>query len=332
MPHSSGGGSHSSGSHSGSSSSSGSSGSSRSAAAIRKTPFDNCHTFVNYSSGQPEYRYSDLDHLDPDKLTVPILKIFWVVIQVILLIITFCSVHIPHRVSAGHTAADIVVVDTLGVINIEKLLPELEEFQEVTGVTPVVYTISNKTWNAHYTTLEAFAYDLYVNTLPDETYWLLVYSTAEESDGWNDWYWEGMQGNDTDSVLTEQICDKFGAVVQRVLLAEADNGDVGRAFKEAFDKITPMTSKVSLKAPVWPLIIADLAVTASFFTVIRAVRKRNDTMRNLVPVPETSIEQKRAIEDRCDWCGGIYVVGTVQKCPYCGGTLNPHYSDGTRIN
>lgn len=122
-------------------------------------------------------------------------------------------------------------------------------FYNRTGISPAVITVENSDWQGYYSDLENYAYDLYVNHFADESHWLIVYSTPDgysSSDGFEDWYWEGMQGNDTDDVLTKSVTNSFNDELQKNLTART-RYTVSSAISTSFDDLTPtvMKSKVN---------------------------------------------------------------------------------------
>lgn len=127
------------------------------------------------------------------------------------------------------------IEDNIGVIdNYEYLNTTLGEFQELTGICPYIITVYDSDWESHYSSLENYSYDLYVNHFYDEQHFLIVYSepAVYESDGFVDWSWEGMQGDDTDSIITSGKFSEFQGDLQRYLLM--NDYTVGEAFEQAF--------------------------------------------------------------------------------------------------
>ncbi len=136
---------------------------------------------------------------------------------------------------------NIVLKDEAGVIdNEDELYKELERFMDKTGVTPSVVTIHNEEWENYYT-LENYAYDRYLQEFDDEMHWLIVYSEPTEPDPrFNDWYWEGMQGDDTDPVITVDKANEFN----RRLHGELEHGtEFGTAVKTSFSEFTDNYSR-----------------------------------------------------------------------------------------
>jgi len=137
----------------------------------------------------------------------------------------------------------IVIQDNLGLITPEEedtLTETFEEFLEASGITPAVLTVSNEEWEEDYYSLEDYAYDWYVNSFDDEKHWLIVYSQqAEVEEGdFVDWYWEGMQGDDTDDVLTSSVTSTVYSRLCSGNLTDSSN-DLGTALELSFDAIMP---------------------------------------------------------------------------------------------
>lgn len=133
---------------------------------------------------------------------------------------------------------DVYIVDNIGVIDNEDSLNEvMQEFEDLTGIYPCVMTVYDSDWNEDYEELWQYAYDVYINTYSDELHFLIVYSEPEnaaELDFVN-WAWEGIQGDETDPILTEYNVRIFGAALHADLLR--DNVSVGEAYENAFEKI-----------------------------------------------------------------------------------------------
>jgi hypothetical protein len=169
--------------------------------------------------------------------------------------------HHPHKLPQNYDYK-IVVEDKANVLgNTAELRNSLVAFYNRTGISPAVITVENSDWQGYYSDLENYAYDLYVNHFADESHWLIVYSTPDgysSSDGFEDWYWEGMQGNDTDDVLTESVTNSFNDELQKNLTART-RYTVSSAISTSFDDLTPtvMKSKVN-----WTMLFTSIAILA----------------------------------------------------------------------
>lgn len=359
MPHSSGGGSHRSGSHSSRSSSHRSSSrssshrssyrsdryrserySSRSFsfgsdrvtyARVSKTPFPGASRYRYYHHGSYRYCYSAQD---PGKLFRPrrlLLGLFYVPFLAAAFGMILAAV-LPLVVKTK--TFDVVIKDEAGILDSRyELEGALEAFRDKTGVTPAVITVRNETWQKRFDGLESYAYNRYVSEFSDELHWLLVYSEPVMPDPeFNDWYWEGIQGDLTDSVITPAVADGMTDMVQTGL----ESGDsltvvLENAFQEMTDSITvkkpTLLSEFSALIPAL-LILAFVCFHAYFMLGLNELKYKNaeldpDAPENYpdpgVPFRETPSQAMPALSS-----GGPY--GTQQpygaQQPY--GTQQPY--------
>lgn len=130
------------------------------------------------------------------------------------------------------------VVDNLGMLSNREIMDieeSMEDFQSLTGIPVILYVDSND-WENHYGSVERYAYDTYMNNLDDESHWLIVYTQPDAySEGYVDWYWYSMQGDDTDSILSQNRVDRFGDDFHERLLRE--NG-LSYSFIHALNGLT----------------------------------------------------------------------------------------------
>lgn len=355
MPHSSGGGSHSGGSHSGSgfSSSSSSSGGS-SAKHIKHTSFPGARRYVYYENYRPVYVYADYD-IRKGTASGKFFSILGSAVSLLfgIMLLAMCydkpqkmdtspsysceivdcagviaeAYHHPHKLPQNYDYK-IVVEDKANVLgNTAELRNSLVAFYNRTGISPAVITVENSDWQGYYSDLENYAYDLYVNHFADESHWLIVYSTPDgysSSDGFEDWYWEGMQGNDTDDVLTESVTNSFNDELQKNLTART-RYTVSSAISTSFDDLTPtvMKSKVN-----WTMLFTSIAILA--FVCLHAC-----LMIGINPKARKYAKAKpcsdAAQEKACEYCGYTYVVDTCTECPHCGAPIPPEDQPGARF-
>lgn len=319
MPHSSGGGSHSGGSSgsSGGSSFGSSSSSSSSSYHTSTTYFSGAYKYVKYHDGKADCVYSENPNLNskgpgPIKYLILLIYIPFIVSG---LGIMGQSASMPRRINTYY-AEPVTVKDDIDVINDEDALKEtLYEFYAKTGVPVTIMTKDNEEWKPHYNALEYYAYDLYVNTYKDEDHWLIVYS----SDGsvFNDWYFEGMQGDNTDKVLTKEITGKFNANLYKYLLNR--NYSVDNAFIKAFGDIYPDLMKFKINKGSLGFCIVWFGFIGGHMCLMLRGLSRKNIYEDYVKIPEGPKEQsKDSLELRCEYCNGIYYKGTVTSCPHCG--------------
>ena len=150
-----------------------------------------------------------------------------------------------------------------------------------TGVTPSVVTVYNEKWSNR-TNLEEYAYDRYLMEFDDEMHWLIVYSQESyPSSSYIDWYWEGMQGDDTDNILTSAVVDRFTSVFQSRLTS--NDKDIGAQLSALFDDITASYKKgLNLKESAPYLFPLAFVLFHMFFMVFFGTFK----YRGAKPAPE----------------------------------------------
>lgn len=307
MPHSSGGGSHGGGSHGGSFR--GSSGGAR----ISNTYFSGARRFYTYSDKIPKYIYSKFDVTKkPSKLRLLLLFFYLPFIAAILWLCTEIY-HVPKPVEVDYADTEIFISDELNIIqDTTPLLNTLHEFYEKTGITACVITTANENWKIQYRTLSDYAYDLYVNRFKDEKHWLIVYTQPEiiKEGEFIDWYWEAMQGDDTDDVITEKMAGLFTDLVQQNLSA-GGRYFVDEAIKDAFDNLNAviMEPRFSAETLLACLFVALFIGIHMFLLVFFDPYKK---YRNYKECAEDAAEIK------CSYCDGIYLSGTSTNCPHCG--------------
>lgn len=139
-----------------------------------------------------------------------------------------------------------------------------------------------------------------------------------------DWYWEGMQGNDTDDVLTKSVTNSFNDELQKNLTART-RYTVSSAISTSFDDLTPtvMKSKVN-----WTMLFTSIAILA--FVCLHAC-----LMIGINPKARKYAKAKpcsdAAQEKACEYCGYTYVVDTCTECPHCGAPIPPEDQPGARF-
>lgn len=154
------------------------------------------------------------------------------------------------------------IEDNIGVIDdYDNLNGTLGNFQELTGICPYIITVYDSDWKGNYSNLETYAYSLYVNHFYDEQHFLIVYSEPEPTDygndGFVDWSWEGMQGDDTDSIITVNKFSEFQSDLQRYLTM--NDYTVGEAFDQAFgNSLDYIMDKDSISGEYAPMIFFAL--------------------------------------------------------------------------
>ena len=289
-----------------------------------KTYFPGAKTFFCYNEdNKPEFLYANKDITKEGSNAKGLL---WLILFVPLAIligagIFYLMFDIPVKLGP-YPDTKLIIDDRAGVLSAKEedsIRDKFEVFRYKTNITPAIITVNNEDWQGHYTILENYAYDLYVNTFDDECHWLFVYSEPKDkSSGQSDWYWEGMQGTDTDKILTASKTTKFNNNVQRNLLKE--DCTTGEAFSEAVNDLsaTVMDSNIHwFYIPVALVIFGVIFLCA--FHVINYHPIRAKKYRNMIDCSDEIVKQ-----EACEFCGGIYIVGHHTNCPYCQAPVKAH--------
>ena len=305
MPHSSGGGSHSGGLHFGSSSSYGHS------RTFSKKPFVGATKYLYYYHGKPNFFYADYDITE--KYNYEGLAIFIGVLLFMWLMFFFVLLHNPHKLWKNYNTRPVILDYAQVVGDTDEVYDAFARFFDETGITPALVTVTKSRWE-EYSSLEDYAYDTYVRLFKDEKHWLIVYSTGDiGEDGFEDWSWEGMQGDKTDAILDYREIEIFNEAFQNALLNRISN-DVSESVALAFDTLTPVVMDVYLGS----IEKVVLIFFACFFIIwilfsLDINPKRDKMISKAQKCPDNFTEQQT-----CKNCGGIYIVGMHDACPHCG--------------
>ncbi len=330
MPHSSGGGSHSGGSHH--SSSHGGRGGGSSVRYSRR-PFRNARRFMYYNrSGEPCYIYSNTTP-KPMNIAIFIFQMIFLIPFVLAGLFTSFTGFLVFRpakpLKPVYTEPQTRIMDFADVIdNSSELEAVLKDFEDLTGISPCVATVYDSMWKNNYTSLENYAFDMYVNTFEDEQHFLVVYSEPENAAELDfvDWSWEGMQGNDTDFIITQANFSRFQTDLQTYLTK--DSYSVGQAFTQAFknseDYIMSSNSNLSAAAPVIIFaVIWNLIVFVMIFSIIKSFIC---SRRNYVEVKNDDMSIN----------GDVVTFGKSSGSVTSSGTVNPpdyrSYQQRTKTN
>lgn len=314
MPHSSGGGSSGGGFHGGGGGGfHGHAGSSSSSNYVRhiysRTPFVGCYTYVYYRGARPYYMYTnDKPSKSFANLWASLIISLLFLLVPIALVIGY-GVHIPKKLNTNYNT-QIIIKDDIDAISAGEeieLKDTLMSFYDKTGITPAVMTVESYPY-----TLKSYAYDTYIKTFNDEKHWLIVYYEGSH----NYWAFEGMQGNDTDTILSERVTTRFNGYVYDDL----SNGNTfATSLINSFNKITPtimnsyfyLDSAIVAFVAIWTIILTIVVV----FGIRDLINKYRLKDAILVGKPDSMKLVK------CPYCGTDYYENTIKRCLKCGAEL-----------
>ena len=227
MPHSGGGGSHGGGSHGGSH------GSHHSGSSARRShhyfPGSKRYRRHYHDGRDDEYFYSDVPPRKNSIFSIIVLLIFGFIFSGAFYISEGSSS--PKKLSEHYSRPQTRVIDNIDVITDKNdLEAALAEYNDITGICPVVYTMYTDEINAGSGDLEAYAYDKYLEFFDDEQHYLIVYAIpADQRDAFldrslrvPDYKWEIMIGDETDNLYRES---RFVTSLQSGLEAGKNPGE-----------------------------------------------------------------------------------------------------------
>ena len=243
MPHSSGGGSHGGGSHGGSHHSSSHGGGGRSSrSTTSKTPFPGARRYRYRRFGRYHYYYSAEKNgkvFHPARLLLGFVYLPFLLPLGGVLLSQSRAFFMPKN-------STIVIKDEANVLSDDSALEKsLEAFADKTHITPAVITVNNNVWQNSYSSLEKYAYNRYLDEFDDENHWLIIYSEPQvHTSDFVEWYWEGMQGDNTDAILTTSVTGQFNSDLQRHL---EQNEDIAGSIAASFDTATAAAKRPGLR-------------------------------------------------------------------------------------
>ncbi len=237
------------------------------------------------------------------------------------------SVNVPKKLTYFEDRdkrPEYVIEDDLDVLEDEKALKKsMKEFYETTGIVPAVITVENSEWKADYSNMEQYAYDQYVNRFHSaEVYVLIVYSSETKDDGFDDWHYEIMLGDDTEHIFTDKRTREFNEALNKRFL-ERSKYSVDDAIAKTLDEYRPKVMKTSfdpVSIIIWVIVFFVFAACGVPFLIVGLKpEKIPEEYKTAQPCDLTVVYQ-----EACNYCGGVYIIGMHTSCPYCGAAITPH--------
>lgn len=291
MPHSSGGGSHSGGTHGGGGSHGGSRGGSGHYMSSR--PFAHAKRYRYYDHrGTERYIYSHGKPTPQSPLILVLTLIFmlpFVIGGLTITLTAFASFRPLKPLTPQYTENGTHISDKIKAIdNKSELESSLNKFEDLTGICPYIMTVYDSDWNESFDSLEDYAFSLYTDKFYDEQHFLIVYSEPKNASKYDyvDWSWEAIQGDYTDSILTNAHFIVFREDLHEKLSDESLS--VGEAFNAAFSNSLGymMNKSEEYSGVVFAILFALVWNTIIWVVIINTIKKYIQSHREYTEVPE----------------------------------------------
>ena len=143
---------------------------------------------------------------------------------------------------------------------------------------------------------------------------------------------EGMQGDDTDSIITSSVAYDFTNDLHKRLLVEGTK--VNDAITDSFNALTPTVMKFRFDGETFGIgifMLLFVCIHAFFMVFFRPDAKKYKGAKE-VPLdgyyapPQQTAPQPQSVvmkQASCEYCGGVYTVGSCNACPHCGAPIQP---------
>ncbi len=237
MPHSSGGGFHGGGFHGGSFH--GSSGG-RAGKQFSRNYFPGCRHFHYYYRGSLHSVYADYDIVGQAGHWVAYM-LGSIACLALLLIIFFQYAGVPEKINSTYRPR---IIDNNHIIaDQSEAMEAMEKFYDKTGI-PIYFVATESDMPLSDASMSQQAYHMYLEYFDTENEWLILYSKysdAAPSATTGKWAFHGMQGDNTDPVLTYNLTNYFN----QQFYNELGKKEVGGAFAEALKKTTGKARRFS---------------------------------------------------------------------------------------
>ena len=201
---------------------------------------------------------------------------FWGVVVCVISGIFFCFLMspIPQKIALPANS-QVQVVDDAGVIGDKsELETTLQNFQDKTGITVMVYLTNEETWSAEFDTLKAYAKSCYLNKFEDEKHWVVVYS-----DGTDGITIASCRGVGTSKLLKDKYVENFEIQLKKYLYNKSAY-TAEQAFAKAFDETATNAMKVNAGGIVFLCILFGWAVITSIVLIIVNKEKWKEKHKN----------------------------------------------------
>ena len=233
--------------------------------------------------------------------------IVWAFFTVILMIVgSLCSFSFPKGKVSDECAGQIVIDDRAGIVDdISALRSGMEKFEEKTGISSALFTVTESSWKKYYTGgLGVYANELMVTTYDDDCHWVFVISVADDGS----FTYTYVCGDDIKNYVTGTLMDGFKSELKGLSKGDAISDKLAASYEKLADKALGFYINVGIFIVFLVVIIAFIALGVIVVGSVRAKEREEKAKVAAANAPKQA---------KCKFCGGIYDIGS-SVCPHCG--------------
>ena len=290
------------------------------------TSFVGSRKFRYYRNGSPVYIYSnqDLTSMEDPKPRWFAL-IFFIPFIAVFLSLIIDAFNIPQKPLEAYNPSNVAVIDAADVFSSqeeEQLSTKLKEFCDTTGITTQILTIEPEEWMDN-GSLENYAYHRYYVQFDNEDSWLIVYS--EQDQGQGEWFWEGIQGDNTIDVMDVFINDFNTELTSQLMLNQIATPET--AFIAALNKAEKEFTNQSFSVDIVSIIFTSIGIcfilVVAYFSIFFQPKKEysseelEEVFDNDCNANNGSLNSSAQSKIECRYCGYVYNDSEDHRCPNC---------------
>lgn len=234
----------------------------------------------------------------------------------IVYLISLIGIFIPKKLNMNTYHSRVIVEDHVGILDCNEIEPALGDFLVETGISPAIELVLDSEWENHYNNLEIFASTEYLRMFNDEKHWLVVVSLPDDYENaeFVDWKWEGMIGDDCSGAVDYSGEQRFTKTMHKYLVRSKPD-ELSGYLADAYSELsgTIMASHISVFCVILMAIIAAMGILIIVYFINDYVSRKHLENAKLVSLD--------AAELNCEYCGRLYIAGSVSVCPGCGAPI-----------
>lgn len=283
---------------------------------IKKKYFSGSTRFVYYVQKKPRYVYADYDITQKKGPMRYITLIAFILIFILGASIFAKSIIVPKHIESSPEYDPLAVIDDeMGVLEEKASLEKvMKSFLNTTGVSPYVLIIDkgNSSLTSCRSDVSKYSRNFSLDKFVDKKHWVITYVYDEDNPKApiTDSNLGEFHGTDTNNIITSKTKEAFMANLANCL-NDRSSYKISKAFEKAFTDIEPIVMNRQINTVTFVIGIVICIFSAIMGWVKFGYNKDEKYFKKAVICPSSVTEEK------CEHCGGFYVVGTGIACPHC---------------